>query len=46
MAAITDYAVEVRYPGRTVTLAEAKTLLHTTSRLRELIRERIGLPKK
>jgi HEPN domain-containing protein len=46
MAAITDYGVEVRYPGRTVTPAEANTLLHTTRRLRELMRERLGSPKK
>jgi HEPN domain-containing protein len=46
MAAITDYAVEVRYPGRMVTPAETTTLLNTTSRLRDLIREGLGLPKK
>ena len=37
MATITDYAVEVRYPGRTTSPAEAKILLRTTSRIRDLI---------
>jgi HEPN domain-containing protein len=43
MAAITDYAVEVRYPGRTASAAEARTLLQTTGRIRDLIRQRLGL---
>src|SRR4051794_10658230 len=37
MAAIADYAVEVRYPGRPTTAAEARALLRTTGRVRNLI---------
>ena len=44
LAAITDYAVEVRYPGRTTTPAEAKLLLRATSRIRDLARQALGLP--
>lgn len=43
VAAITDYAVEVRYPGRTATPAEARTLLRDTGRIRDLIRKSLGL---
>jgi HEPN domain-containing protein len=43
MADITSYAVEVRYPGRTVSSAEAQRLLRATTRIRSLIRERFGL---
>src|SRR5947209_2772810 len=42
-ASITDYAVEVRYPGRTTTTAEARSLLAATIRIRALIRRSIGL---
>jgi HEPN domain-containing protein len=43
MATITDYAVEVRYPGRTTSPAEAQTLLRATMRIRDLIRSSLGL---
>ena len=43
MAAITDYAVEVRYPGRTTSPAEARILLQATMRIRKLIRPTLGL---
>ena len=43
LAAITDYAVEVRYPGRTTTAAEAQRLLVSTKRIRLMIREALGL---
>ena len=38
LAAITDYAVEVRYPGRTASPAETAWLLRSVVRIRELIR--------
>ncbi len=44
LAAITDYAVEVRYPGRTASSDEARTLLQATGSIRDLIRQRLGLP--
>jgi HEPN domain-containing protein len=43
LATITDYAVEVRYPGRTISTTEATTLLRTTGRIREIMRDRLGL---
>ncbi len=46
MAAITDYAVEVRYPGRTATSAEARTLMRDTTHIRSLVRERFGLSSR
>jgi HEPN domain-containing protein len=42
IVAITDYAVEVRYPGTTTTPAEARRLLATTTRIRNQIREGMG----
>jgi HEPN domain-containing protein len=42
VAAITDYAVEVRYPGRIATAAEARELLKATTQIRALIRDRLG----
>jgi HEPN domain-containing protein len=42
-AALTDYAVEVRYPGRTTTPDEARALLRSTNRMRENIRECLEL---
>jgi HEPN domain-containing protein len=42
MAAITDHAVEVRYPGRTVTPAEARVLLRATNGIRSLMRQSLG----
>jgi HEPN domain-containing protein len=44
LASITDYAVEVRYPGRTVAAAEAKKLLRDTQRIRNIARHGLGLP--
>ncbi len=43
LVGITDYAVEVRYPGRTTTPAEARQLLNDTARVRELIRQSLGM---
>jgi len=43
MVSLTDYAVEVRYPGRTAGIAEAKSLVRITGRIREVIRQRLGL---
>lgn len=42
IAMITDYAVQVRYPGRTTTPDEAKALLRTTARVRNIIRQSLG----
>lgn len=44
LAAITDYAVEVRYPGRAVSPAEAKALLRDAKHIRQLVRRSLGLP--
>ena len=44
MTRLTDYAVEVRYPGRTTTVAEARMLMRITTRIRALIRRTLGLP--
>lgn len=44
MAAISDYAVEVRYPGRTASSAETRKLVAATGRIRALIRQRLGIP--
>jgi HEPN domain-containing protein len=43
LAAITDYAVEVRYPGRTVGTREANELLRDTNHIRLLVRRSLGL---
>jgi HEPN domain-containing protein len=43
LAAITDYAVEVRYPGRSVSPMEAKELLRDVSQVRVLARRSLGL---
>ena len=43
MAAITDHAVEIRYPGRTVSPVEARALFRATTRARGAIRQRLGL---
>jgi HEPN domain-containing protein len=43
MAKISDYAVEIRYPGRGATAAETQMLLRTTTRLRKLMRESLAL---
>src|SRR5438045_9589706 len=44
MASITGYAVEARYPCSNVTPVDARTVLNATKRIRERIRERLGLP--
>jgi HEPN domain-containing protein len=41
MASITDHAVESRYPGRTISVAEARTLLRAASQTRDIIRDRL-----
>ncbi len=43
MATITDYAVEVRYPGRSTSPAEATVLLHATQHVRNLVRSALGV---
>lgn len=43
VVALTDYAVEIRYPGRSATAAEATSLLKATRRIRLIARERLGL---
>jgi len=43
MASLTDYAVEVRYPGRAASPTDARKLVRITGNVRELIRERLGL---
>lgn len=43
-AAITDFAVEVRYPGRSASPSETTALLRTTRRLRGTMRAALGLP--
>ena len=43
LTTITDYAVEVRYPGRGVTTAEARTAVRLTDRVRAALRQALGL---
>lgn len=43
IASLTDYAVEVRYPGRSASAAETTRLLRVTKHIRTAIRERLGL---
>jgi HEPN domain-containing protein len=43
LSAITNHAVEGRYPGHSVTAADAKTVLTATTRIRKLIRSSLGL---
>jgi HEPN domain-containing protein len=45
MATLTDYAVEVRYPGRTVSAPQARKLMLAAAKVRERIRESLGLPR-
>lgn len=40
---ISDYAVDVRYPGRSATLDEAAEALAAASRVRAFIRGKLGL---
>jgi HEPN domain-containing protein len=44
MAALTDYAVEIRYPGSTASPADAKKLLKDAKRMRQLFRKSLELP--
>jgi HEPN domain-containing protein len=44
LAAITDYAMEVRYPGRSVSPMEATELLRDVRHIRLLARRSLGLP--
>ena len=44
VAALTAYAVEVRYPGASATPAEARALLRAATRIRGMIRNALGLP--
>ena len=44
VASLTDFAVEVRYPGRTTTPAEARSMLKSTAKLRKVFREYLLLP--
>jgi HEPN domain-containing protein len=46
LAGITDFAVEVRYPGRNVTTTEANKLIRDTSHVRSIARQSLGLPNK
>jgi len=41
--ALTNYAVEARYPGRSASASEAGELLRQTGRIRELARQSLGL---
>jgi len=41
---LTSDAVEIRYPGRSATKADAKTAVATAREVRRLIRTRFGLP--
>ena len=40
---ISDYAVDVRYPGRSATLDEAKEALAAATRVRAFVRLKLGL---
>ena len=42
--ALTDYAVDFRYPGDTATLAEAKLALRDCRAIRREVRSSLGLP--
>jgi HEPN domain-containing protein len=43
LVAITTCAVEVRYPGRQITVVEGRSLLKDSSHIRKLIRRSLGL---
>jgi len=43
MASLTSYAVEVRYPGTSVSVAQANELMKATRNARKLIRQSLGL---
>ena len=44
LTALTSYAVEVRYPGRTASAADARTQVRTATAFRKLARKSLGLP--
>jgi HEPN domain-containing protein len=46
LAVISDYAVEVRYPGRSASPVEARSLLRSTRRIRDIVRQSMGLPMR
>ena len=43
LAAISDYAVTIRYPGRSATAVETKMILLDVTQVRSLIRHSLGL---
>lgn len=43
LAALSDFAVDIRYPGRSATSPEVRSLLATTTRARDLIRQSLNL---
>jgi HEPN domain-containing protein len=43
LAKITNYAVAIRYPGREATVSETRWLIRTSSHLRLLMRNSLGL---
>jgi len=45
MATLTDYAVEIRYPGRTTAPADLRILMRSTELVRDVIRRRLRLPR-
>jgi HEPN domain-containing protein len=44
LALLTKFAVRYRYPGDSATKAEAHTAIRAMERLRQLLRDRLGLP--
>jgi HEPN domain-containing protein len=42
---ISDYAVEIRYPGVSATLDEANEALEAATRVRAFVRQKLGLPE-
>jgi len=41
---LNPYAVLIRYPGMTATVAEAKEAVHTIRRLRTILQCKLGMP--
>ena len=41
---LNPYAVLIRYPGMTATVAEAKEAVHAMRRLRTIMRHKLGMP--
>ncbi len=44
MAILEDYAVSFRYPGATANKHDAKNAYQAAGRVRQFIRQRLGLP--